>query len=207
MYLYGQSRHFIWCMPFLSYLPVCEYSFTMFCTVFRVLNAIFLCFFRELCNPFRFSFNIYEGSSFFIWCRGPVFSCCSCVVGGFLIFWTFKSYNEHRTYVRYYNTLYLVWNVLFVLCIYMGNLDISFGACHFSRICLFVSIVLLRFVPCVVFWMLFFLCFFRELCNPFRFSFNVYEGSSFFYLVSWNGVFVLFVCGGVFLDISDIQII
>jgi hypothetical protein len=43
MYFIGQLMHFIWYTPFLSYLSLCVYGFNMFCMVFFVLNAIFIC--------------------------------------------------------------------------------------------------------------------------------------------------------------------
>jgi hypothetical protein len=80
----------------------------------------------------------------------------------------------------------------------MRHPDISFSACRSSRIRLFVSMVLICFVLCSVFWMLFYWRFFKELRNIFRLSFSVYEHSPFFILVLWIGVFMLFVCGGGF---------
>jgi hypothetical protein len=44
-YFIGRSRHFISRMPLLLYLSVRERCFTMFCIVFCVLNAIFICVF------------------------------------------------------------------------------------------------------------------------------------------------------------------
>jgi hypothetical protein len=43
MYFRGHSIHLIWYTPLFSYPCICGCGFTMFCTVFLVRNAIFIC--------------------------------------------------------------------------------------------------------------------------------------------------------------------
>jgi hypothetical protein len=59
-------------MPLSSYLSVCEWGCAMFCIVFRLLNAIFICFLKKFCNfpcfftvmcessPFLFSYFVNQ---------------------------------------------------------------------------------------------------------------------------------------------------
>jgi hypothetical protein len=43
MYFRGQTIHFIWHMTLFSYLSICEWGSTMFCIVFLIRNATFIC--------------------------------------------------------------------------------------------------------------------------------------------------------------------
>jgi hypothetical protein len=56
IYFIEQLMHFNWHTPFFSYLSVCVYGFNMFCTVFFVLNAIFICVFLKSCGSFLVCF-------------------------------------------------------------------------------------------------------------------------------------------------------
>jgi hypothetical protein len=81
MYFSGQSRHFIWYMPLLLYLSVCEWCFTMLCIVFCIPNVIFFyileqfcdfsCFFSAACKsrPFCFSVLWTDVCILFLWVR------------------------------------------------------------------------------------------------------------------------------------------
>jgi hypothetical protein len=42
IYFNGQSIHFIWCTPLVSYSSYCRRGFTKFCMVFFVRNAILI---------------------------------------------------------------------------------------------------------------------------------------------------------------------
>jgi hypothetical protein len=73
MYLSGQSKHFIWYMPLLLYLSFCGHCPTMFCIVFRVLNAIFILVSSNNCDFSCFFSNISECGPFLVlWVRVSV---------------------------------------------------------------------------------------------------------------------------------------
>jgi hypothetical protein len=88
-YFSGQSRYFIWYMPLFPYLFVCVGSFTMFCIVFRVLNAIFIPVSLKSFVTFLVSFPLYvQVAHFVFWCCGSLFLilCFLCFVSRFMLY-------------------------------------------------------------------------------------------------------------------------
>jgi hypothetical protein len=81
MYFIGQLMHLIWYTPFFPYLSVCVYGFNMFCMVFFVLNAIFICVSLNSCVSFLVCFPWYVKVAHFSFnCCISVFSFCFCGV-------------------------------------------------------------------------------------------------------------------------------
>jgi hypothetical protein len=78
MYFVGQLKRFIWYTPFFSYLSAFVYGFNMFCVVFFVLNAIFVCVPLNSCVRLLVCFLWYVKVAFFFNCCISVFSFCFC---------------------------------------------------------------------------------------------------------------------------------
>jgi hypothetical protein len=72
-------------MPLFSYLSVCEWGFMLFCIVFCVRNAIFICFSLKSFVILLVSLPVYVKVVQFVFrCCESVFSCCSCGIGCFV---------------------------------------------------------------------------------------------------------------------------